>query len=272
MRSLAYALLDHEGQNPSRRDAAPDRPWRRNVTLAAKIRGALPEGAPDAAVSTGMLAVLRGASPEEACDAVVGLLVRGAGTRPIWDALFLGAGELLMREPGIVSLHAVTTANALHYAFRTSGDEETRKLLLLQAAAFLTLFRGDRVSGQGVEIERLEPHPLDAPGDHALEEIFADVSRDRTRAARKVSAYLRRSPKPEALMAAARRLVFLKGSDSHDYKFSSAVLEDCYHVSETWRDRYLAASVFNLPGSGEPDNDLARRTRDAFSRASSGRT
>src|SRR5207248_1524976 len=31
MRSLAYALLEHEGENPARRDADPDRPWRENV-------------------------------------------------------------------------------------------------------------------------------------------------------------------------------------------------------------------------------------------------
>ncbi|HZZ27241.1 MAG TPA: hypothetical protein VFE46_04470 [Pirellulales bacterium] len=30
---------------------------------------------------------------------------------------------------------------------------------------------------------------------------------------------------------AARLLVFLKGNNAHDYKFSSAVLEDYYHVS-----------------------------------------
>ena len=54
--------------------------------------------------------------------------------RSLWDALFDGAGELLMRQPGIVSLHAVTTTNALHYAFQASADDRTRKLLLLQGA------------------------------------------------------------------------------------------------------------------------------------------
>jgi hypothetical protein len=28
--------------------------------------------------------------------------------------------------------------------------------------------------------------------------------------------------------------------------------------------RYLAASVFHLPGSGEPDNELVSRIRKAF--------
>ena len=30
LRSLAYALLDHEGENPAKGDAPPDRPWKRN--------------------------------------------------------------------------------------------------------------------------------------------------------------------------------------------------------------------------------------------------
>ena len=47
-------------------------------------------------------------------------------------------------------------------------------------------------------------------------------------------------------------------------KFSAAVLEDYAHVSPVWRDRYLAASVFWLKGSGEKDTELVRRTREAM--------
>ena len=69
---------------------------------------------------------------------------------------------------------------------------------------------------------------------------------------------------PRTLIDAARRLVFLKGDDAHDYKFSSAVLEDYYSASPTWRDRYLASSLLLLPGSADRDNDLVRRTRAAL--------
>src|SRR5262249_27162842 len=69
---------------------------------------------------------------------------------------------------------------------------------------------------------------------------------------------------PAALMDAARLLVFFKGNDAHDYKFSSAVLEDYAHVSPAWRDRYLAASVFSLRGSAAPDSPVARRTKAAL--------
>jgi hypothetical protein len=68
----------------------------------------------------------------------------------------------------------------------------------------------------------------------------------------------------EEFMDAARVLVFLKGDDAHDYKFSSAVLEDYYHVSPQWRDVYLATNVFKLCGSADRDNKLVERTRAAL--------
>jgi hypothetical protein len=263
LRSLAYALLYHEGENPANRDAAPDRPWRRNQAKAANIRGRLQPGKPDAGVTAEILATLRQASDEEACDKVVEQLNRGVGAQPIWDAFFLGAGELLMRQPGIVSLHAVTSTNALHFAYRTSADDETRKLLLLQNAAFLALFRGDRDSEKAVKIDHFEPAPLKEKGQ-AMREIFEEVSNDRMIAARKMLAHLNEAPRPEMLMDNARRLIYLKGNNSHDYKFSSAVLEDYYYISDIWRNRFLAASAFNLRGSGGADNELVKRTRAAL--------
>lgn len=264
LRSLAYALLAHEGDNPARRDAAPDRPWRRNQPLIGKIRKEWPQGQPSVKAAAEMLATLREASSEEACDQVIVQLNRGVAPQSIWDALFLGAGELLMRQPGLVALHAVTSTNALHFAYQTSASDETRKLLLLQTAAFLTLFRGERGGSREIKIDQFEPLALKAAGSLAIEEIFAEVSSDRMMAARKMSAYLKENPQPGKLLEAARRLIFLKGTNAHDYKFSSAVLEDYYHVSPPWRDRYLAASVFNLRGSGAPDNELVKRTRGAL--------
>ena len=63
------------------------------------------------------------------------------------------------------------------------------------------------------------------------------------------------------LWTAARRLIFAKGSDSHDYKYSSAVLEDYYHTTPAWRDRFLAASMFWLKGFGSPDSALVAHQR-----------
>jgi hypothetical protein len=267
LRSLAYALLMHEGDNPARRDDPADRPWKHNQERAARIKDDWMGGKPDAGASADLLAALRTGSDDDASEKVVALLNRGVAPQSVWDALFDASGELLLRQPGIVSLHAVTSTNALHFAFQASGDDQTRRLLLLQNAAFLTLFR-EAMGGRGkvgdARIDRLEPIATSEGDTGAVEEIFAEASRDRPTAARKALAYLQAGRDPRTLIDAARRLVFLKGDDAHDYKFSSAVLEDYYSASPTWRDRYLASSLLLLPGSADRDNDLVRRTRAAL--------
>ena len=54
------------------------------------------------------------------------------------------------------------------------------------------------------------------------------------------------------MLAVARRLIFAKGRDSHDYKFSSAVLEDCYNVVPKYRPNFLASALTDPTGIHEP--------------------
>lgn len=268
MRSLAYAMLNHHGEpNPAESDLPPDRPWRRNDELAERIRPAWQSGQSDPQAAHDLLATLRAGSSDDACDHVVELLNRGTDPSSIYDALFSGAGELLMRQPGIVALHAVTTTNAIHYAFRTVSEDPARRRLLLQNAAFLPMFREAMGRRGDVASARIDEMSLPESSDVApdVAQIFHDVSHDRGEAARGVFAYLQQDRDPETLMDTARRLIFLKGTNAHDYKFSSAVLEDYYHISPAWRDRFLAASVYNLRGSEESDNGLVQRIRDALS-------
>jgi hypothetical protein len=42
------------------------------------------------------------------------------------------------------------------------------------------------------------------------------------------------------------------------------VLEDYYHVSPQWRNRFLASSVYQIRGSEGGDNPLVKRTRSAL--------
>ena len=167
----------------------------------------------------------------------------------------------LMQAPGIASLHATTFTNAVHYSWQHAQSDETRRLLLVQNAAFLPLYRGN-AKDKGIRIDKLEP----AEGDTAptLDEIGVNITRDKLAASRQILAWLKANPDPQPLAVALRRLVFLKGRDSHDYKFSSAVLEDYHQLASPWRDRFLAASPFWLKGSGDKDNELVQRTREAL--------
>lgn len=268
LRSLAYALLNHEGEpNPSTSNLAADRPWRQNRSLAPKIRSGWPVGKISSDATVELLATLREGSDRDACVKVVQLLNRGIAPQSICDGLFLGAAELLMRQPGIVALHAVTSTNALYYALRTASGDQTRRMLLLQNAAFLPLFRR-AMQGRGkvgnLRIDRLQPNSLQASRAEAVAEIFQAVSDNPRQAASKTLAYLHDQGDPKQLIDAARHLIFWKGNDAHDYKFSSAVLEDYYHLSPAWRDRFLAAAMFHLRGRGDQDNGLAERTIEAL--------
>lgn len=267
LRSLAYAMLQHESGNPAKQDLPADRPGRENLERIAKFPDDWQRGEIDERATTDFLSTLYSGSPEDCCGQVVELLNHKVSPQSIWDALFVGAGELLMRQPGIVGLHAVTSTNALHFAYQASTDEPNRRLLLLQNAAFLPMFRG-AMEGRGkvadVKLAELKPADLTAGGAMAVDQILSDVSKDPMVAAGETLTYLRRQSDPSPLVDAARLLVFLKGNDAHDYKFSSAVLEDYQHVSPNWRDRYLASSMFHLNGAGEPDNRLVQRTRAAL--------
>ena len=264
LRSLSYALLAHGEGNPAESDDLADRPGRKNQERLKELRATWNggENRPEAAAE--MLATLRSGTWDDAAAKVVALINAGAGPQPIWDAMFQTAGELLMRKAGIVSLHASTTTNALHYAFHHAANDETRRFLMLQNASFLPLFRDDAGATEGVQIDTFEPAPDARSSPEAVEEIFSGLMGDRTLAARRTLAYLDAGGDPKTFVDAAQRLIYLKGTDSHDYKFSSAIIEDWHALSPAFRHRFLAASVHWLKGSSAPDSTLVARTRAAL--------
>ena len=192
VRSLAYALLDRGGDDVHG-DAPADRPIKRNRELAAKFPAGWQEGKLDDKATLELLKTLRTGSDDDSCRLVTEMLGRGVAPQSIWDALFVGAQELLMRQPGIVALHAVTSTNALHFAYGVTGSDETRRLLLLQNAAFVPLFR-KAMSGRGPlkdqDLDALAPTKIDPATPAAIDEIFADVGPDSMAAAGKVLGYL----------------------------------------------------------------------------------
>jgi hypothetical protein len=132
VRSLAYALLMHDGGNPARTDQPADRYGRRNAELARSLRADWRQGKLEESATLEMLTALRQSSEEDCCRQAVEAINRGVAAQSIWDALFLVSCELVMRQPAIVPLHAVTSTNALRYAYANAADDHTRRMLLLQ--------------------------------------------------------------------------------------------------------------------------------------------
>ncbi|MBY0230262.1 MAG: hypothetical protein K2W96_13345 [Gemmataceae bacterium] len=255
LRSLAYALLDHEGTNPAKRDADQDRDGRANLPRARKLAAALHGKKP----AEGMLALLREASADGVSKDIGKRLLAGASPAAVWDGLALAGGEWLLRSPGIVSLHALTSLNALRYIGATAPEPWQRAYALLQAGAFTARFRDALPAGGKHKLDALEPAEA---GKEPVAAILANVRKEPLLAARQALSL--DAKKGRELMAAARTLVFAKGRDSHDYKFSSAVFEDWHLLAPAARRPYLAAATNWLRGSGEKDSPLFTRAQSAL--------
>ena len=264
LRGVVYALLDRVGDsNPSQSDLPADRPFRRNRDAVKSLRADWKSGSNDPRLATDLLAAAREGSAIDTSRVAIELLNGGASPAVVFDGVQAAAAEMLMRRPGILSLHATTFLNAVRYAWHRVQDDTVRRLLLVQAAAFLPLYRG-QPARKTVRIDQLEALPSSAGTEDPLAEIFAGVGKNTTESAQRLMGWLSEHPDPRPFAEMARRLVFLKGRDSHDYKFSSAVLEDYEVLSGPWRNRVLAASLFNLRGSSDSDNPLVGRIRDAL--------
>ena len=265
LRSLAYAMLNHNGEpNPASSDLEPDRAWKKNLELAAKFRDGWESGLPTHAASDELLKILRTGSAEDAPTCVTEMINRNVSPQTIYDALHLAAGELLMRQSGIVSLHAMTTTNALRFLYDNVGTPQTRKMLLLQNASFLVLFREAlKARGQVSEAEIDSLQAVETSDSVTVDYVFDSVGNQPFQAAQQTMNFLAYNG-AENLMHAARRLIFLKGTDAHDYKFSTAAMEDYYKIRPEIRDRFLAACTYSLKGNSAPDNKLVDRIRAAL--------
>jgi hypothetical protein len=242
------AALQNTGRdpNPATHDLAPDQPWRRNLQRLPAIPPRWRHGRDDAGARAELRAALYQVAEDEAGKVVVALLRQGISPEAIWQVLFNTAAELLMHQPGIVPLHAQTTANALYYAYRVCGEEQTQQLSLLQCAAFVAMFcKLVNATRTDISLEALQPLPLDNTGAEAIDEIFTEVSGGRRmQAARKSLSYLQTGGDTEALIAKARHHLVYGADEPHDYKFTEAVFDNCQQLADSeWRYRFLCAGI-----------------------------
>ncbi len=255
LRSLSFGLLDLQGDRPR-----PLGPYDANLENARKIREDWQAGRLDPAATRSMLQTIRQAAPEAASAEAARMLNEGIAPESLWDAVVLSASEMMMNSPGIVSLHATTASNSLHYIFKASGDDLTRRLALLQAVGWQPLYRDRNKSARPIEIDRQEGAGSTATGDEVIGEIFAAIQTDRRQAAERTIAFLSHGGSADRFFDAARRMIFHKGTDSHDYKYGAAIWEETMAVADTrWHAPLAAASVFHLPGTQTKDSPLMIR-------------
>ena len=262
VRSLVFGMLDLQGDSRPR----PVGPYEANLENAGKIRQDWQIGRDDAGATRALLQVMRQATPEAASAEAVKMLNKGVSPGSLWDAAVLAASELMMHKPDILALHASTAGNALHYIFTASGDDTTRRLALLQAIGWQPMFRGRTklTDSEGIDSIKIDPDMPISSGDESVAEIFATVNEDRKQAAAKAQAYLGRGGSSDLFFDAARRMIFHKGAESHQYKYGAALAEEFLWSTEPkWRGQIAATSMLYLPGAKSPDSPLMKRAREA---------
>ena len=241
-----------------------------------------------------LFGLLRTGQAEQACELATKQLLGGVRAQAIWDAVHLATAELMVRHEsgwGLASrpLHANTSANALHYAFRTSESARTRLLVLLQAVAWA----GDKTGSdlgikslRDIKLCELPSSPVPADTKTAVAEIFSLLPERSYRwdpqaktavtaygdraaadeASRKVFALVKSRPETAPRFAeTARNWLCQKSTgDSHDYKFLAAILEEAEWVSPAWQPHLLAASVHFFHGEQGPDHPAVQQAREAL--------
>lgn len=272
MRSLVLGMLDFGLKERVNGYAYEDQCYLANAALAKASAPKLPGGWAGESMGEGkgaeeILASIREGKPVEASAAAAGLLLKGKVHAPaVWDAVHLAAGELMMRVPGILGVHTVTSVNALHYAYRVSSDDETRLLMLLQGVGWMGQFAhvmAGRNDYGNVDIAKLDGGEIAATPAEAAEEILALVSTKPAEAAAKAFRYAEKYPDPSGLQRASQSLIFAKGRDAHDYKYSAAIFEDYGLVSPSWRPQMLATSAYYMRGNSLEDSEVMKRAREA---------
>jgi hypothetical protein len=270
--------------------------WLSNTARAERHLDRLPPawaaGQADTAATRELFSLLREGKAEPACDLAIKQLFSGVGAQAQWDAVHLATAELMVRHKsgwGLASrpLHANTSTNALHYAFRTCTTTRTRLLALLQAVAWAAGRTGaDLGDLRDVKIAELSAASVPATAEDAVTEIFALLpSRtyrwdaqvrkavlgygkraDADEACRKVFVLARERPDivPLFKQTAHSWLCRKANDDAHEYKFLAAILEDTAFVSSPWQPHLLAASVHYFHGNQTPANPVVQQAQEAL--------
>ena len=260
VRSLTFAVQNPEG------DAAPaghrhlaDRDWKVNRPIAASLPADWSRGRDDPSAARTLLQEYRSASSEQAVTASVDVLKDGISANTVWEAVAMFAAEMILRRNDIVAVHANTTADAMRYCYAASDTDAARRLLLLQAVAFMPRFRqlsAPRPRSSDRRIDAVEPM---ASG--SLDEIFDTLGRSRYSAVRQALGWLAAGGDPVALADRMRWYATLKNRGTHDIKFVEAMLENHRRSRFGWRDRLLAAGLMYTNASTVPDDRTVVRAR-----------
>ncbi len=242
--------------------------------LAPRLPVRWQDGKEDPAHSAVLLKELRVRDARGAQGLMVQAFNEGLGPRTVWDAMRLLGSEVFLRRPGrraeagrsaLLPVHALTVTSAMGHASRTTRLDATRRLLIMQAAAWLALIRDAMVeivslSMKGAGIDQLGESP--APGASTASSPMESARPERLRP------WLDREPdKASSYLAHLRMGVFRKAQEHHQHKYAAAVAEESRLVHPTWASRILAPAAEYVAHPDDPETEVYRRSVRALREA-----
>ncbi len=228
-------------------------------------------GAPDSDASLAVVDAVRAGDVSGAVATVRDLWESGVAAASLWDGLVCAAAErMFVDKTGETNqrggeVHALTNVNSMRNGFLGGGSsEETKRLLLLQATAFATLFN---LSGTPVRFETLTADPaagatLEAmratlgSGEVELLPSQAGEHLDGTKqreVANALLAYVADGHDSAQLVAQHLTQIRATAKRTHSVKFPAALLEELGRVAPEHQARLLPALAFYMSGEGAGD-------------------
>lgn len=257
LRSLVMALLFQ----PSGRMTEA---YRRSVELTTTLPDGWMAGREDPARSATLLQELRTGDWKTAQNSIATAFRDGLGPRTVWDGLRLRAAEVFLhrssstpgRREALLPVHAVTVINAFGHAWRTSRSDRTRRLMMLQAAAWQDQLHAwlDKNVGlaNGKPLEKLGEGVDGAPDDLAA--LLEEPSAGRTRV------FLDRQPKQaRGYVTRLQRNLIHRAVEHHQHKYAAAFAEEAGLAHPRWASLLLAPAVPYMPPAAEPATEFTRR-------------
>ena len=265
LRSLAFGMLDLQGDT---RPVAVG-PYEANLATPRRSATTGPRQGPTPARPVALLATIRHADPEAASAEAARLLNRGRRARVALGRRRPRRQRVAAAEPGHrrPARRHRRQRPALHLQRqRRRHHPQARPAPGRRLAPAVP--RPDQAARRPRPRRARARRPRRRRGTRPSPRSSPPIGRDRRTAARKALGYLERGGSADLLFAAARRMIFHKGRDSHDYKYGAAVWEECLLASDPrWQAPIAAAAMAYLPGPATPDSPLMKRAREAVAGA-----
>jgi hypothetical protein len=265
LRSLVHGLL---GGGPG----AMTVPFDRNRERLTDLPPGWEDGGVEPDASGELFVQLRTATPEQAVNTVVELLGRGVSPKSVWDGLRVAASEMLfrlrqsdVRNAQLLGVHPLTILNALYYAYRKTSRDATRRLLLLQAAAWMPMARDLLQRAKGLSLDAPGFDALDAPKEPVgVTQAVQEADRDYIQSASLVLRVAQSAESADDFIDRCRALVVRKAPEHHHHKYAAAAFEEFRQTHPRFSPYLLATCLSYLPTPGNGDSDVTQRARAAL--------